>query len=231
MASRVHDGDTLLAPGTVPDSNDMFEGIESILNIVMSVLLLWALSRAQFRWLLREGRVSRLLALGVCEFLLWQIRVQLPGAELHLLGTTVMTLMFGWEFALLGGCVALSLDALRQHWPLASAGLMAWTLVAVPVGTSYLFARLVERVFPRHFFVYVYVTAYAGGALAMLLHGLAMILLTVPITHFDGTTRFLPYVLMSFGEAFVSGGLMTLLVAYRPEWVVSFEDRLYVNEH
>jgi uncharacterized membrane protein len=208
----------------------MSDGLQITSNLAWCLLMLWTLSRAQFGWLRKEGRLNRLLAVSACQFLLWQIRVVIPGTELHLLGAAVTTLMFGWEFALLGGTLALCLDLLRQHWPLVNAGLMAWTLVAIPVFGTYLVARLVERVFPRNFFVYVYATAYAGGALSMLVHGLAMLLLWPSATTFDGTARILPYVLLMFGEGFLAAGMLTLLVAYRPEWVVSFKDSLYVND-
>jgi uncharacterized membrane protein len=207
----------------------MFEGLAYAATLAWCLLVLWAAARAQFGWLLQKGRLNGLLAVSVCQFVLWQIRVVIPGTEMHLLGATVMTLMFGWEFALLGGTVALGLDILRQHWSLVNLGLMGWVLVAIPVLSAYLVARLVERVFPRNFFIYVYATAYAGGALSMLAHGAAMIFLLPAATIFDGTARILPYVLLMFGEGFLSAGLLTLLVAYRPEWVVSFKDSLYVN--
>jgi len=35
--------------------------------------------------------------------------------------------------------------------------------------------------------------------------------------------------LMSFGEAFVNGMVMAMTVVYRPQWVMSFDDRLYLR--
>ena len=35
--------------------------------------------------------------------------------------------------------------------------------------------------------------------------------------------------LMMFPEAFVNGALMTIRVAYRPQWVASFRDQHYLH--
>jgi uncharacterized membrane protein len=35
---------------------------------------------------------------------------------------------------------------------------------------------------------------------------------------------------MSFGEATVNGMVMAMAVVYRPRWVMSFDDRLYLRK-
>lgn len=35
--------------------------------------------------------------------------------------------------------------------------------------------------------------------------------------------------LLMFGEAFINGGAMSLLVAYRPHWVATFHDHWYLR--
>ena len=37
--------------------------------------------------------------------------------------------------------------------------------------------------------------------------------------------------LMMFGEAFLSGGAMALIVVYRPHWCSTFDDARYLNPH
>ena len=42
---------------------------------------------------------------------------------------------------------------------------------------------------------------------------------------------YLPYVfLLAFGEAWLSGMVVTLFVVYRPEWVGTFEDSRYLRD-
>jgi uncharacterized membrane protein len=35
--------------------------------------------------------------------------------------------------------------------------------------------------------------------------------------------------LLMFGEGFINGGAMSLLVAYRPRWVATFHDHWYID--
>lgn len=193
---------------------------------------IWILWGAQWRWLFRDGNLNRLLACAIVQFLVWQIRTDILGLNLHLLGATVMTLMFGWRLAVIGGILAIALDLLRRHAPVAAAVTGAWITVVLPVTVSYLLARGVERCLPRNFFIYIYASAFLGGALSMLAVGLATVML-IPsaVPYGDGWFgRVVPYVLMMFGEAFVSGALLTLMVVYRPAWVASFDDRRYLAD-
>ena len=42
--------------------------------------------------------------------------------------------------------------------------------------------------------------------------------------------HYLPaYLLIIFPEAFTTGAVLTLLVVYRPKWVLSFDDNLYLR--
>jgi uncharacterized membrane protein len=49
------------------------------------------------------------------------------------------------------------------------------------------------------------------------------------VTHV-GPEYFAVLPLMSFGEAFVNGMVMAMMVVYRPKWVMSFDDRLYLRK-
>jgi uncharacterized membrane protein len=40
---------------------------------------------------------------------------------------------------------------------------------------------------------------------------------------------FLVLPLMSFGEGFANGMIVAMAVVYRPRWVMSFDDRLYLR--
>jgi len=196
-------------------------------------LLIWVVLTAPWRYLGEQNRLHVFLGSAVAQFLLWQIRADIVGGvHLHLLGATVMTLMFGWRLATLGGCIALTLSTLAGRADWISFALNAWLTVVVPVAVSYRFARFVEHWLPNHFFVYVYMSAFAGGALSMAGVGLlSTLLLRVTNVLSAGSATgqyFLPFVLFLFPEAFFSGALMTLMIVYRPNWVASFDDRRYL---
>jgi uncharacterized membrane protein len=75
---------------------------------------------------------------------------------------------------------------------------------------------------------------FVGSALAFNLAGLARLALlaasgTVAAAHV-GPEYFAVLPFMSFGEAPVNGMVMAMAVVYRPQWVMSFDDRLYLRK-
>ncbi|HKJ70552.1 MAG TPA: energy-coupling factor ABC transporter permease [Gammaproteobacteria bacterium] len=176
-----------------------------------------------------------LLFLGGVVFL-WTARAGLPqnpGLNLHLLGATVLTLAFGWPLALLGMLLALlAVTGLGlSGWHAFS--LNALVMVVVPVAVAAVIHEVVHRKLPNHPFIYIFVSAFLGGALTMA--GLALassgVLLASGTYGFDELVReYLRYIpLLMFPEAFVSGGILAILVVYKPEWVATFDDETYIQ--
>ena len=107
-------------------------------------------------------------------------------------------------------------------------------LVIVPAAATVQIHQLVHARLPHNYFIYFFVTAFLGSALAYNLAGLARIALLAVSGSLEaahaGPEYFAILPLMSFGEAFVNGMLMAMLVVYRPGWVMSFDDRLYLRK-
>lgn len=174
--------------------------------------------------------------LGGCVLLLtlWSITATaLPGLEFHYLGAMLMTLMFRWQLAfvalnlvLLG--VVLSGGASWQTIPINGL-----TMGLIPVLVAYGIYRFSERALPNHFFVYVFVNAFFGAGVTLLVSILttSTILMMADVYTFGQLTEsyfpFLP--LMVFPEAFITGFLITLLIAFLPGWVLTFDDALYLK--
>jgi len=169
----------------------------------------------------------------VCLLLLWTLRTGIyPGLGFHLLGATACTLMFGWRLALIGmSLVALGavLSGLIEAWSLPINILL---MGATPVGLTVLASYAAKRWLPSHFFTYIFANAFFGAAFAMFGTGLvASVLLALSgVYPFDFLrSDYLPwFVLLSWAEAFTTGGAITLLVVYRPKWVATFDDARYV---
>jgi uncharacterized membrane protein len=164
---------------------------------------------------------------------LWTLHAGiLPGHGYHLLGVTSLCLMFDWQFALL----AVSLVLLVTTWQ-GTAGWEAFAVNALVMGAlpllltrTLLYAS--QRWLTHNFFIYIFVNAFFAGALGILLCGLAaaalLALAQANANRADGDyLLFIP--LLMFGEAFLNGMTMTLLVAYRPTWVSTFHDRWYLD--
>ena len=165
---------------------------------------------------------------------LWTLRAGIaPGHNYHLLGVTSLCLMFDWQFALL----AVSLVLLVTTWQ-GPAGWEAFALNALVMGgLPVLFTRVLlyasQRWLTHNFFIYVFLNAFLAGALGILLCGLAAaaILTLAPgdSVNRSGGSYLLFIPMLMFGEGFLNGMAMTLLVAYRPRWVSTFHDRWYLN--
>lgn len=199
-------------------------------------LLAWALWRAPWYHLKNSADTHILFASYVILYLLWHTRVALPiapGLEFHFLLVTTLTLMFGWAFALLGvSLVQLALTAVGQaEWGGYSLNVLCNGVL--PIGFTYYASRAILRWLPRHFFVYIFVGAFLVGGLALAVSRLAGMGILLAAEVYDPETLNRDYLfllpVMMFPEAFLNGGIMTLLVAFRPHWVSSFRDDVYLR--
>ncbi|MDD5242024.1 MAG: energy-coupling factor ABC transporter permease [Sulfuricella sp.] len=199
-----------------------------------ALVLLWAVRTAPWHRLKNTSRLN--LWLGACVLLMaiWHIKTGIkPGLNFHLLGATAMTLMFGPQLALLGLAIVLAAVTL--------AGLSGWqgfgwnmlVMGALPVAVSYAIYWLADHKLPNHLFIYIFLNAFFGAALAMAAVGLGGTLLL----HLSGIYLaaylyhdYLPYfILLAWSEAVSTGMAITLMTVYCPEWVDTFDDRRYLH--
>jgi uncharacterized membrane protein len=202
-------------------------------HLLYGFLLLWALKQAPWHHLTNAHDTHVLLGSCLILWLVWRASAGVTvGMEFHLLLVTTITLMFGWHFAII--CVSLAQLGItlegQAQW--ASYSLNTLCNGLVPIGVTYGIYWLAYLWLPRHFFIYIYMTAFAGGALAMLISrlvGMAILLGSgaYQITKLANESLFI--IIMLFPEAFINGILITVLVVYRPQWVASFSDKQYLD--
>ncbi|MEQ8493572.1 MAG: energy-coupling factor ABC transporter permease, partial [Gammaproteobacteria bacterium] len=146
---------------------------------------------------------------------------------------TLATLAFGWQFAIIVLGMVLGVTVLAGDSDWRAAGLNGCINVVVPVAVSYLWARCSETRLPRHLFVYIFSAGFFGAMLAVaataLTAGSVLWLadLMAPRPLFG---NYLPAsLLLLFPEAFLTGGMVTLAAVYRPHWLVSYDDRRFID--
>lgn len=199
----------------------------------------WALSllpllRVEaWRPLRQPSRFNLWCAAIAVVFTLWCIRYGVkPGLALHLSGATLLTLMFGPLLAqaalyLVVAAVAVAGMTIFDTYPASALLAGAW-----PVWISYILFRLAERWLPRNLFVFIFVAGFLGAALAMAASVLANVMLYAAAgTYASGflTGYYLPYaLLLCWGEAFITGMVIAMMVAYYPRWVMLFDDARYL---
>jgi uncharacterized membrane protein len=194
-----------------------------------------AVLRAPWRaWLGDRERQWVWLASLALLVVLWSMKAGLtPGLSLRFLMVTALTLMHGWPLAVVGGALVLAVLNLAGQADWASLGADLLCTTVVPALATAKLHELVHARLPHNYFVYFFVTVFAGAALAYNLAGLMRLGILAVSGTLTASRLWAEYFallpLMSFGEAVANGMVMAMAVVYRPHWVMSFDDRLYLR--
>lgn len=203
-------------------------------GVLSALLILAALFCAPWSKI-RDGEAQHIFfGTVVMLSLLWVMRGGIQdGLGFHLLGMTLMCLMFEWQFALVAASLVVAVATLAGPAGWEAFGINLLLMGALPVAFTRLFLYFCQRRLPHNYFIYIFLNAFLAGGLSILLAGAA----SAGLQHVAGVQpagsisrnfmQILP--LLMFGEAFINGGVMTLLVAYRPHWVATFHDHWYVR--
>jgi len=184
----------------------------------------------------RPGGFNPNLWLASCALVaaLWLVRAGVePGLMLHFLGAAALYLMFGAPLAIAGiGLVAIIAAALGAGGWQA----LPWQVLlegALPVGVVHLARRALERRLPPNPFIYFIGIAFFASGLSLAAVAVATALLHAAVGHYTVgylMDNYLPYaLLLAFGEAFLTGTLITVFVVYRREWVATFDDARWLR--
>jgi uncharacterized membrane protein len=221
--------------GATPANALMPEGAAWLLAGMAILVLFYCLMRAPWKEISGTSASHAWLVAAIVLALAWQLRVPLPGgAAIHFLGVTLIALMFGPHL----GTLTLGLAAVFSIYLGAGSperfGLTVLLGAAGPCWAMHSLLRATQRYLPRHLFVYLLVIGLFGSALVL---GLTAALQLGVYAVLQGghagqvlLEQALPYaLLLAWGEALTVGMLVTLFVIYKPQWMLSFDDRLYLG--
>ena len=160
---------------------------------------------------------------------LWAAQRVMPGGvAVQLSGACLMVLMIGWPLTVLSLVPIAALGAWLGGiaWPmaldqLAWNGMVAATL-ALAIGLA------TRRWLPQHPFVFILGRGFIATALAMVLAGTLAALVHPEPEATDLGSLLLGHWLMAWGEAFSTGMLVAIFVAFRPQWLASWSDERYL---
>lgn len=196
-------------------------------------LLAWSVLRAPWSRLQSSEQSHVFLGAIVALALLWSIGGRVgPLLHFHLLGATILYLMFGLPLALLGIALVAAAATLAGAGDWAALAARVLLAGAVPVLVSHAVLRIAEARLPANFFIYVFVAAFGGGALAMVAAAgvsVGAAALALPQGEAPGDVRMAVTLMLAFGEAMLTGMLITLFVVYKPAWVGTFRDERYLR--
>jgi uncharacterized membrane protein len=191
--------------------------------------LLLALALRPWRALAGTAPPWPALAVWALLPLLWSLDA-LTGQPLlqPLSGVCVLLLMLGWPLTVLMLVPVTAVMVLMADLGWAAALQRSVWLGLVPATLALLLGAALRRWLPKHLFVYMlgrgfFATAAAvgiAGLLAALVHGVPTTLGLADVV--------LARVLAAFGDAFITGMLVAIFVAFRPQWLATYTDRLYL---
>jgi uncharacterized membrane protein len=155
-------------------------------------------------------------------------RVMPGGVAVQLSGACLMVLMLGWPLAVLSLVPIAALGAWLGGiaWPqaldhLAWNGIVAATL-ALAIGLA------TRRWLPNHPFVFILGRGFIVTALAMMGAGTMAAFVSPPPDSTELGSVLLGHWLMAWGEAFSTGMLVAIFVAFRPQWLATWSDARYL---
>lgn len=203
---------------------------------VYAVALFFIIKRVPWTVIARERGIQHLLfGSAVVLVLLWQLRAGVTDyLTIYFLGITTLTLMFGWDLAVLVGSVVMLVMTLLgiESWHMLPVNLVCTVLI--PAGVSILILRIVEARLEKNFFVYLFMCAFAGAGVAVGVSGLSISL----ILWLDGIypwykiyhdyAQYLPLIMVP--EGLINGIIMTGMMVFHPDWIRTFDAKVYIDD-
>ena len=202
--------------------------------VLYALLLLLALLTAPWSKIRDSEAQQVYFGAMVTVLVLWTMHGGIQrGLDYHLLGVTGLTLLFEWQFALFAVSLVLAFTTWQGTAGWEAFGLNALVMGAVPILFTRVLLYSCQRWLVHNFFIYVFINAFLAGALSILLAGLVSGLVQQLAAVHPGNTlvnNFLMILpMLMFGEGFLNGAALSLVVAYKPTWVATFHDRWYLQ--
>ena len=203
--------------------------------LLLLASLAWTLKRAPWHKVKGDrGAQNVWLGMTLIVFLVWQFGAQLEeGIHFHFLLMTLMTLMFGVEFALFGAVLVLIGLSFYTGMGWQAIGINATLMALVPIWITYGFVRISERYLEQNFFVYVFFNGFLAGGIAVVLTliGGGVIMGLNEVYSFEKLARdFFPFIpLMATPEGFINGMLIAMLIVLKPHWIATFHDETHLK--
>jgi uncharacterized membrane protein len=143
-------------------------------------------------------------------------------------GATLLVLLAGWPLAILA------------LWPVAAItwllGQVTWAeglhrliwLGVAPATLALVIGAGLRRWLPHHLFIYILGRGFFGAFVAFVLSSAGAIALHAAPAGIAANDLFIAHLLGAFAEATLTGMLTSILVAFHPEWLATYTDRLYL---
>ncbi|MDC6169586.1 hypothetical protein [Paucibacter sp. XJ19-41] len=161
--------------------------------------------------------------------LLWSADRLAQSAVLQpLSGACLLLLMAGWPLAVLGLVPVTLLTAWLADLSWAEALQRGVWLGLLPATLALGLGAGVRRWLPQHLMVYILGRGFFATLLAGTLSGAAALALHGGMASLSEADLMLGRWLSAWGDAFITGMFTAIFVAFRPQWLATYSDRLYL---
>ena len=144
-------------------------------------------------------------------------------------GAALLVLCAGWPLAMLALLPVAAVTGWMGNLGWAEGLHRAVWLGVVPGTLALGLGALVRRWLPPHLFIYILGRGFFATLLGATLAGAAAMLLSPLPAGISADDLLLARALAASGEAFITGMLVAIFVAFRPHWLATYSDRLYLQ--
>lgn len=189
-----------------------------------------ALMVKPWRLMANGGLISPLLAALVITPWLWALPwLHRMPVQLQLSGACLITLMLGWPLAVPVLCAIAVIAGLIAPLTWAQQVDMTLWLGIVPATLSFGLGMAIRRWVPHNLFVYILGRGFLGTVLCMFVAGALAQWLGQPLAiSVDPELAMVARWLLAWGDGFLTGMLVAIFVAFKPHWLATWSDEIYL---
>lgn len=200
--------------------------------LLLGLALLVAASLRPWRMLASGDLLSPLLGTLAVLPWLWALpRLHAMPLQLQLSGACAVTLMLGWPLAVLVLATVAVLSGLiaPADWDVVATQAL-WQGV-VPATLALGAGAALRKWAGTHPFVYILARAFAATVLSTFVAELLSQLAGHELVHIGPGLGLVGHWLLAWGDGFMTGLMAAIFVAYRPQWLATWSDQLYLKNH
>jgi len=213
-----------------------FTDIQTVTGLLSLLICFFVSKKLIFSQLVLDKKCQHLVfGSAACVFILWMFRTGIyDGLNVHFLWLSALTLLLGFRWAIFSASIALLGVTIFGKESIDMLGVNFLLGILAPISLTYGIYSLTFQKLPRHIFTYIFLCAFIPGALTIALKMLALsgyfYLDGLYSWHIIEDNYLMISTLMLFPEAMFNGMTITLLIIYKPEWVYTFYDKLYLDK-
>jgi uncharacterized membrane protein len=149
--------------------------------------------------------------------------------QLHWSGAPLVTLMLGWPLAVLAlvavGIITTLISATSVD---TATALIVWQGL-LPATFALLLGAALRRWVTHHPFVYVLGRGFLGSVLCIFSASLLAQWTGHELPNVSSGLSVTAFWLMAWGDAFITGMMCAIFVAFKPYWLATWSDNLYLK--